>query len=695
DFNDAGQALLRNADDQQLYLFDSAGTRALPKPVVDGVERDVLRGFGPDENGRVIATLAGEEGSTTNAVIYQGASPPQPITELTSVLAANHTGKIMGRVSEDSSGYAVLDGDDLQPVGELVGHSPFPLHFGDSGHLLYLASTAGSSARTYHLWHEGIDTEITEGVPRSVNAGGVVGLHLPALPGEGFGRAALRFPDGSISTISDLIGGAPQYDGISFAIDLNDRCDVVVDTPIVGERPISAVVHLDRCESVDVTGEFFRVDGGSTFVKVGADEEAAVRLRVENASGEELTNVRLTDVRVVEDESGGQAAITADGPGPPGILEATGPNSVGFADFKVLGEEPGTVTLKAEVAATKGSQPVTDTIEQEFQVRQEDLQVNLTLDPPEYEEAEDGTFEPVEITASVTFTNNTDAALTDLRLQELDVHRVFAGQELYVTHTSGIRPDPIDPAVVLAELGPRQTSEAFEAVFTATENGEVEFKALATAAAGDGTVAGEATERWKAKARKFVEITTEVVNPPDGGVLDAGSPVTIEGTVENLSNSHEVTLGPLYPTLAGNTGTMNVAYDGNAANPTFPVPAEALVLAPGQRRNFQVRFTTNYSDPRMFGAQPSGGTRAYATFEPWGEAVEVLAPGDDREPERVDIRTYDEASPGDGSTPGDVPDAQVLAEPTELFQRISIDDSVELPEREFIGVAGGVYLGWV
>ena len=62
DFNDAGQALLRNADDQQLYLFDSAGTRALPKPVVDGVERDVLRGFGPDENGRVIATLAGEEG---------------------------------------------------------------------------------------------------------------------------------------------------------------------------------------------------------------------------------------------------------------------------------------------------------------------------------------------------------------------------------------------------------------------------------------------------------------------------------------------------------------------------------------------------------------------------------------------------------------------------------------------------------
>ncbi|MEZ5373069.1 MAG: hypothetical protein R2704_10070 [Microthrixaceae bacterium] len=71
DFNDAGQALLRNADDRQLYLFDSAGTRALPKPVVDGVERDVLR-FGPDENGRVIATLAGEEGSTTNAVIYQG-----------------------------------------------------------------------------------------------------------------------------------------------------------------------------------------------------------------------------------------------------------------------------------------------------------------------------------------------------------------------------------------------------------------------------------------------------------------------------------------------------------------------------------------------------------------------------------------------------------------------------------------------
>ncbi len=56
----------------------------------------------------------------------------------------------------------------------------------------------------------------------------------------------------------------------------------------------------------------------------------------------------------------------------------------------------------------------------------------------------------------------------------------------------------------------------------------------------------------------------------------------------------------------------------------------------------------------------------------------------------MDIRTYDEASPGDGSEPGDEPDAQVKADPADLFKRISIDDSIEFEsEKNYRGGGRG------
>ena len=78
--------------------------------------------------------------------------------------------------------------------------------------------------------------------------------------------------------------------------------------------------------------------------------------------------------------------------------------------------------------------------------------------------------------------------------------------------------------------------------------------AFATAAAGNRTVAGIAKQRWKAKAKKFVEITSTVTNPEDNKLLNAGGQIIIDGTVENLTTNFDVTLGPLYPTLVGNTG---------------------------------------------------------------------------------------------------------------------------------------------
>lgn len=427
----------------------------------------------------------------------------------------------------------------------------------------------------------------------------------------GGAKAQLRFADGQVVDLDDLAPLPEGWTGFTDVMDINDDCTVIARGQTDQNLTRSAIIEVPNCEPVDIEGDFFRVDGGSAFVKIGDD--ADVRLRVENAGADELTNVNVTSVDVVVDE-GDEGAGAAELSGTPTLtsttLDATGPGSVAFADLVLKGTSAGPVTLKAEVSGRRGGETVTGTIEREFQVREDDLVVNLTLDPPEYEEAEDGSFEPVDITATVSFTNNTNEDMTDLRLQDLDVSRVFSGQQLYVTYKEGIRPDPIDPEVIVPLLEPGKTSEEFTATFTATDDGEVDFTALATAGNGpNGNVAGLATERWKAKVKKFVEIKTTVDNPVDNELLNAGGQIIINGTVENLTNNFDIKLGPLYPTLVGNTGTMNVGYDGNAANPTSPQPTEPMELEPGEKRTFQVRITTNYSDPRMFEAQPSGGTR--------------------------------------------------------------------------------------
>ncbi|MCB1256501.1 MAG: hypothetical protein KDB26_05310, partial [Microthrixaceae bacterium] len=74
---------------------------------------------------------------------------------------------------------------------------------------------------------------------------------------------------------------------------------------------------------------------------------------------------------------------------------------------------------------------------------------------------------------------------------------------------------------------------------------------------------------------------------------------------------------------------------------------------------------------------------------------EVQDPNATEPPEIVDIRTYDEAKPGNGTALGEEPDAQVKATPDDLFKRISIDDSIELPTRPTSAIAAGIMVGAV
>ncbi len=692
DFNDAGEVLVGNSG--VLQVRTTEGSETLPKPIFDGNEKNLWNGFGPDESGRVVGIMAFNYDYMINAVKYQGASPPALVTSLSTVMAVNHKGMIIGQKTGTPATFAtVIDGSVKNMTG-LNGSYIYPIALGDGGHFLYWGN--GS---TPYLWYQGTSKAIEGGSPKAVNEDGVVLLDKP---GAQTTETSIRFENGRIQPVASLIGGLPTgVSGIYSSTDINNNCDVLAWAMYKeGDSPTQyrqAVAHVPSCEGKDLEGNFFKTDNSSPFVNKG--ETAEVRLRVANISGEEITGVKLNEVEVLGLDNGvdpvGEATIVQAGANLPATLAASGLTSEAFVDFTLEGITDGKILLSAKVSGTRDGKAVSETIESNFSVNAEDLVVNLTLDPPEYEVPEDGEFEPVDITATVSFTNATADDMTNLRLQDLDVQRVFSGQELYVTYKSGIRPDPLDPEIIVPSLLAGKTSAEFKAIFTATEDGEVEFFAMATAKRGETAGAtGVKRVRWKAKVKKYVEIKTTVTNPPDNKVIQAGSPVAIDGTIENLTNNYKITLGPLFPELQGNAGTMTLAYDGLAPNPQYPVPVDPLVLEPGEKRTFQVRFTTNYSDPRMYGAQPSGGTRAYARFEPWGQAVEVKDPNDGV-PDVVDIRTYDEAKSGNGTALGEDPDAQVKAAPEDLFKRISIDDSIELPDHPPLGVMAGIILGAV
>lgn len=469
---------------------------------------------------------------------------------------------------------------------------------------------------------------------------------------------------------------------------------VTVQASATGTRdgtPISAESTFDlEVEAAGLGGTFFRTDNKGDFVKVG--EPAPVRLRVSNETGEDLTDVKLLATHVVADGDAGEASLSGPTGSLRGTLAATGLDSLDFLDFELSGTTRGHVKLQAEVSAKdEAGEPVTATLERSFEVRQDRLKVNIALDPPEYTFPDDlppgQDPPPVEITETITLENTGDVTIRDVKLESVDVVRKFSGQELYVTFKDGVNPDPIDPAVVVAELAPHTTSEPLIAHWVATDDNEVTFKASASGVDDNSeAVRGVAEKDWKADPTKYIGFTAAVVNPPAGELLDAGSPIIVRGKVENLSNSAKLTLGPLYPELTGNTGTMNIAYgdtaDVHAPNPHAPVSPPPLQLDPSEEKYFEVQITTSYSDPRSYDAESSGGTRANLAFAPWGFATELDGT------EHL-IKTYD------ANQPGQEPDGQVRSTPADLNQVVSIDDSIELPPSNKPAVVAGYLAGTV
>lgn len=524
----------------------------------------------------------------------------------------------------------------------------------------------------------------------------------------------LELADGSMPTSFDLTPGSLRQATLTLRA-------TAAGTDTIGSRwrgtdaggtAVAASTELPITARGTVDGEWFRLDGLGEYVRKG--ETAAVRLRVENLSGVPLTDLALTGRSASGfGDTPATAVLGEPSPGTEGRdevlalptgLDASGPGSVGFVDFDLEGVEEGDLRLSATIEATDpGGDPVSGTITADWTVRATDLAIDIAFDPPEklQEESADPEAppEPVEMTATVTVRNTSGGPVTDIRIEEFEITRAIGEQELWLEQVGGLRITNWDaPGILLEEpTGTDDPPEPFdladgeEKVFTADfiarDDGDVKFHMLALGAdESDATVRGYGENTWIVTPEKYLEVTTEVIIPQEGELLKAGEDVVIKGRIVNLSQTATLEVGPVIPVPSGNTGQLSLAYGGGRAPdpselPGVPAPLE---LGPNDSELFEVAIATGYSDPRTNldtgdpEVAPTGGTRAYFEFDPWAIATE--ADGTVRT-----VRTDPQSDEDRG--------VKLADEHRNLT--VSIDDSIAIPETEWVMLAGGIGVGVV
>jgi PKD repeat protein len=332
------------------------------------------------------------------------------------------------------------------------------------------------------------------------------------------------------------------------------------------------------------------------------DPDAPVNARVTVSASSDgvgsVRGIRFTDGALLKVDPGDAFLIT-DGPTPAVPTEGfdLAPGEQATFDVQIEPQIVGRYTISSQVTGTDdGGTRQTADASSPGEIGSA-LAVSITLDPPFADQVEgpDGP-EPVDVTATISFTNTTAVEMDEVVLTSLRVDRTAAGQLLAVTQTGGA--DPGEDGLSIGTLAAGETKEV-TATFRATDDAEVEFSALATGHLVDGrTEIGAGRQRWSVKPDKLLRVRTEVTSPPNDSMLPAGELVRISGTVKNLSNTATIDVGPLYPTLAGNAGAMSFAWSATGTDPKDMVPTGNVTLGPGESRSFAVRFLTTWSDPR-------------------------------------------------------------------------------------------------
>ncbi len=347
--------------------------------------------------------------------------------------------------------------------------------------------------------------------------------------------------------------------------------------------------------------------------------------------------------------------------------------------LKAIGDGDGSISATMSGVGADGK-AVTGSREAGLRVG-DPLQVSVVVDPATVPKSERENGEPVEVNVTITAKNDTDRPMTTVALRSFGLDRVVAGQpvsyELIDPNpvAGGVialtaPPDPIS-GLTLPDIGAGQQL-TMQAKYRIDDDGEFKVSAQVQAAGHQGgvnTAVGEAA--LSVAAEKYLEFRTTVVSPTaTDKLLDAGQAIWVTGTIKNVTTTASIEVGPPYAQTSGNAGAQTATWDRVGVDATQLTPIGTLVLAPGEEQEFTTKVVTSWSDPRPNGGvNPSGGTRAYLEFTPWGRATEA-----------------------DGSVTVVTPDL-IDTTDEDLNIQISIDDSIAIPTTDHEALAAGILIG--
>lgn len=653
-FNDDGEMLVtvRTPENRLiLQLRDRSGiVKVFETPTNDGVERGIAAGWGPADNGTVLASIgwATRWNGTTfngNGLLYQPAGGYDLVTSLSTVLAMTKTGSIFGFQhggNWQNPLYAMANPDGSVTSLAGIGRVSSIRSMTDSGRILYYGLDG------YFILEDGVATKVNEPQqPSAINDKGVI---AGTNSGPNGSQATLRFEDGTLQSLAEITNAnAQDWNQLYSANAMNENCDVLGDGSIrvgTGFSSRSYLAHVPDCEVKSFEGGFARPDIGVTTVYLG--EKAQVRLRVANISDEDITNVEVVDADFRETALGGSVEITETANELPQTLAASGLDSQGFVWFDVEGIETGSVWLVANVRGTRNGKTVTGTLETLFAVKGG---LALTVEQENAvvfgaDNNDDGEIDEEDeiVQLNVKVQNTTEETITNIGPLDLTRPLKFTSRIADL----GVMLEPVElPSEPIAQLA-AGASQTLVYKYRATDKVSADIEAIFRGMQDGREVSGVGRGQVNVGSEIWARVSMRVEERP----YLSGQTIRLFGKIENVSevkdDAGNITqegrpIGVMIePVAAGNAGGGHVFDMANAGGRT-PTSSTAFHLAVGESLDVGAILATLETD------QPSQAEIQYKVTV-WDHDVEP-----DEDPIRGDDTNVEWVRDGTSSDSHTVP----------------------------------------
>jgi hypothetical protein len=447
----------------------------------------------------------------------------------------------------------------------------------------------------------------------------------------------------------------------------------VVLTVTDGAKTVDGEAQIDvEAPKLDVK---IANDDGTTNLRLAQGKAITLRITVSSSAGGvgSLNEVHIDPAGLLV--LGNENQVELVGPSKPlatSVFDlATGKSRSFVQEVRAKKDSAsGPVEVKSSwVAKDDAGQVVDGNGVETLRIDAEDITVKITTDPSVFtlaETAQGVTPRTVIVTADIT--NNLNRAITNVTIDDKATLKRWKNLPAPV-------PFPVEviqnatPSKNIGQIGAGEKRTITYKLSVTDDLGfEVGALVLGADSVGGARVTGLGAATVEAKPKYLLRLETRVASPTSG-LLPAGNDIVLRGEARNATNTVKLDLGPLLPTAEGNAGLMSISSTGDPANPRDLPPPEVWTLEENStEKRFGVRVTTAYSEPALADEPPRGGTRATLTFTPWGKVT--LEDGTEKELKPTDILTIGENT-----------------------HRVSIDDSVAIPETSYALLAGAVSVG--